>query len=116
MIAKTPSPPYYAVIFTSLKFPESEGYHEMAERMAELAATQPGYLGYESARDEIGITVSYWENLDSIRNWKQNLEHLEAQRKGKENWYVQYKARICKVERDYGFELALATEKSRISK
>ena len=111
-IAKTPTPPYYAVIFTSLKNSNDNGYGEMAERMVELAAEQPGYLGFGSARDEIGITVSYWESLESIRNWKQNFEHLEAQRKGREVWYDQYKTRICKVERDYGFDLASASEKS----
>lgn len=104
MIASTPAPPYYAVIFTSLRTDTADGYGEMAEAMVELAKTQPGFLGVESARNELGITVSYWESLEAIKNWKQNSDHLLAQRYGREKWYSHYKTRICKVERDYGFE------------
>ena len=105
MIAKTPKPPYYAVIFSSVNTENVEDYSEMANRMVELASQQPGFLGVESARNELGITVSYWKDLESIKKWKQNSEHLEAQRKGRSDWYKSYKTRIAKVERDYGFEL-----------
>jgi heme-degrading monooxygenase HmoA len=101
-ISLTPSPPYYAVIFTSFRNDGDNGYSEISDRMAELAKQQPGYLGHESAREEIGITVSYWESLEAIRNWKMNTEHLFAQKKGREEFYSQYKVRIAKVERDYG--------------
>lgn len=101
MIADTPNPPYYAVIFTSFRSDVAEGYANTAERMVELAAEQPGFLGVESARDGLGITVSYWESLEAIRNWKANTEHLIAQKMGREKWYTAYKTRICKVERDY---------------
>lgn len=104
MIAKTPQPPYYAVIFTSERTDVKEGYGETAERMEELARQQPGYLGHESAREGLGITVSYWESLEAIRNWKQQMEHVTAQQNGRNAWYASYKTRICKVERDYGFE------------
>lgn len=104
MIAKTPPPPYYAVIFSSLRTDIAEGYGDTAERMVELAEEQPGYLGHESVRDGLGITISYWESLEAIRHWKQNTEHLIAQQKGRTDWYSAYKTRICKVERDYGFE------------
>jgi heme-degrading monooxygenase HmoA len=100
-IAETPSPPYYAVIFTSLRTDVGEGYGETAVYMLELAAQQPGYLGVESAREEVGITISYWTDLASIKNWKQHAEHLIAQRKGRDTWYESYKTRIVKVERDY---------------
>ena len=103
MIAKTPSTPYYAVIFTSIVAEVREGYSNMADRMLELAKEQEGYLGIESAREEIGITVSYWRDLDSIRKWKMNAEHLIAQEKGRKEWYQNYKTRICLVERDYEF-------------
>jgi|SRR5215831_3765705 len=104
MIAKTPEPPYYAVIFSSIRTESDNGYSEAAIRMAELAETQPGFLGLESARNEIGITVSYWNNLESIRNWKNNAEHLLVQQKGKDIFYKSYKIRVCKVEREYGFD------------
>lgn len=106
MIADTPSPPYYAVIFTSERTPVDEGYASMSDRMVELAKIQDGFLGVESARNEIGITVSYWRDLQSIRKWKMNMEHLEAQKNGRNKWYHYYKVRICLVERDYNFEAA----------
>jgi len=104
MIAQTPQPPYYAVIFTSVRTEIDHNYSDMAERMAELAVHQPGYLGQESARDQLGITVSYWSSLESIKHWKKDTEHLLAQQKGREEWYSCYKTRICLVERDYEFE------------
>lgn len=97
-------PPYYAVIFTNKLTDQTEGYSQMAETMEQLAQQQPGYLGMEHAREELGITISYWESLDAISNWKAQLDHLEAQRLGKEQWYKQYTTRICKVERQYSFE------------
>ncbi len=102
IIAQTPKPPYYAVIFTSIRTDIDEGYTQMAEKMVQLAATQPGFLGMESARDGLGITVSYWDSLAAIKNWKANLEHQQAQQLGHEKWYSSFKTRISKVERDYG--------------
>ncbi len=103
MIAKTPEPPYYAVIFTTLRTEIDENYEETAHQMELLAKEQEGYLGIESARAQIGITVSYWKNLEAISNWKNNLEHTVAREKGRAVWYQQYHLRICKVERAYEF-------------
>ena len=96
--------PYYAVIFTSKRTELDENYAEMALKMEVLAKQQPGFLGVESARNEIGITVSYWESLEAIANWKQNLDHLDAQFLGRKKWYENYVVRIAKVEKEYGFE------------
>ncbi len=101
LIAKTPKPPYYAVIFTSLRTEEDEGYEEMAVKMLGLASKLPGFLGFESAREDVGITVSYWSDLESIKSWKANVEHKVAQRLGHEKWYSSFKTRISRVERDY---------------
>tara|TARA_R110000787_G_scaffold109035_2_gene217579 strand:- start:66871 stop:67176 length:306 start_codon:yes stop_codon:yes gene_type:complete len=95
--------PYYAVIFTNKQTKDIEGYSEMADTMESLAKKQPGYLGFENARNELGIAISYWKTLDDIKNWKANLDHLEAQVSGKNKWYSWYKVRICKVEREYEF-------------
>ena len=103
LIASTPKPPYYAVIFTSLRTDAEAGYGEMADRMVELAAQQPGFLGIESVRDGLGITVSYWDSLEAIKHWKANLEHREAQKSGRELWYSSFSVRVAKVEREYGF-------------
>lgn len=107
-IAATPSPPYYAVIFTSLRTAGDRGYGKMAEAMEKLAATQLGFLGIESVRDELGrdglgITVSFWESLEAIAAWKANATHLVAQQRGCDTWYEEFKVRICRVERDYSF-------------
>jgi len=101
-IAETPAPPYYAVVFTSVRTDVEEGYAEMAAAMAELAARQPGYLGIESAREGLGITVSYWRDLEAIAAWKQVVDHVAAQRLGRERWYAAYRVRVARVERDYG--------------
>ena len=100
MIAKTPTPPYYAVIFTNLRTEVDNGYSEMAGRMEKLALAQDGCLGVESARDGLGITVSYWRDLESIRKWKEHEAHKLAQEKGMKEWYSEYKTRIAFVERD----------------
>jgi heme-degrading monooxygenase HmoA len=99
--------PYYAVIFTSLRTAEDDaGYGVTAERMEELAAQMPGYLGIESARgtDGLGITVSYWESLAAIKAWREQAEHRLAQQMGKERWYQQFTLRICKVEAERTFD------------
>ena len=102
--ANTPEPPYYAVIFSAQRNDGDHGYGQMAARMAELAAKQPGFLGIESTRDAegFGITVSYWSSEDSIAAWKQHLDHKPAQEAGKKVWYADYQLRVAKVERAYG--------------
>ena len=99
--ARTPEPPYYAVIFTSTRTAVDEGYGDMSEKMVELAARQPGFLGVESARGEdgLGITVSYWESEEAIANWRANAEHRIAQSQGREQWYREFVTRVAKVER-----------------
>ena len=95
--------PYYAVIFTSTRTEGDNGYSEMADLMELLAKAQNGFLGIESARNEIGITVSYWKTMEAIKNWKQQTDHLVAQKKGRADWYKWYNVKICKVEREYDF-------------
>jgi heme-degrading monooxygenase HmoA len=101
--SQTPKPAYYACIFTSQRTEGDNGYSKMAERMDQLAKTQVGYLGIESVRaaDGFGITVSYWESEEAIRNWKAQAEHLIAQETGIRHWYEHYELRVAKVERAY---------------
>jgi heme-degrading monooxygenase HmoA len=106
-IATTPKPPYYAVVFTSVRsLADPEGDGVMADRMLELAAGQPGFLGVESVRNAegVGITVSYWSSLEAIRNWREHAEHQVAQSHGRSKWYREYRLRICRVEREIHFE------------
>ena len=103
MIATTPKAPYYAVIFTTLRTEVDDDYMKTSLRMEELAKEQDGYLGIESARNKVGITVSYWSDLEAIKSWRNNTEHTLAREMGREKWYNTFKLRICKVERDYEF-------------
>jgi heme-degrading monooxygenase HmoA len=101
-IANTPKPPYYAVIFSNTLSDDIDGYQAMAENMEVLAKQQTGFLGIESVREGLGVTVSYWSDLQAIKNWKANVEHQQAQALGRSSWYRSYKVRVAKVERDYG--------------
>jgi heme-degrading monooxygenase HmoA len=101
MISKTPNPPYYAVIFSSQRKIADDGYELVAEQMLSLAAKQSGFLGAETARDSngFGLTVSYWDSLESIKNWKEHPDHLKAQKAGINHFYENFKVRVCRVER-----------------
>ncbi|MFK4819069.1 antibiotic biosynthesis monooxygenase family protein [Ochrobactrum quorumnocens] len=104
--ANTPHPPYFVVTFSSQRFGADDSYGEMAQSMAELASKQPGYIGVESARDTegFGITNSFWADEESIRAWKRDVDHLVAQKLGRQQWYETYRVRIARVERAYGFD------------
>ncbi len=95
--------PYYAVIFTSLRTEIYDGYAEMNKKMNELAAKQSGFLGIDSVRETLGISVSYWADMDSLKRWKKNSEHMLAQSMGRELWYTYYNVRVCRVEQEYDF-------------
>lgn len=101
-LASTPQPPYYAVIFTSVRTEGDNGYSEMAAQMLELASRQPGFLGFETARQEIGISVSYWDSLEAIAAWKDNWSHRQAQARAKA-WYKYFRVRVCRVDQEHGF-------------
>jgi len=100
--AQTPKPPYFAVIFTSIRTDGDNGYAAMAKQILALVSKQPGFLGAESVRQELGVTVSYWESSEAIRAWKENALHKEAQSKAGE-WYKCFRIRVCRVEREHGF-------------
>ena len=100
-IAPTPEPPYVAVIFTNLRTAVDDGYAQAAAAMDRLAAVQDGYLGHESAREGVGITVSYWRDEAAALAWKDVAAHLAAQHRGRESWYSDYTTRIAVVHRAY---------------
>lgn len=103
-LVQTPVPPYYAVIFSSLRTAGDQGYAAMAERMEALAAQQPGYLGMESTRgaEGYGITISYWRDEAAILAWKRDATHSLARETGRAIWYSDFQVRVAKVERAYG--------------
>ena len=95
--------PYFAVIFTNRRTEGDNGYAQMAEDMEKLARQQPGFIDFESARSGLGIAISYWESKAAIAEWKANVDHQIAQKRGISDWYSWYKVRICLVEREYEF-------------
>jgi len=98
---------YYAVIFTSERQVEDLGYAKMADEIEQLAYHQAGFLGIESWGDhQSAVTISYWKDEQSIKNWRNQEQHLQAQHQGKSLWYQKYRIRVCQVERDYQFEQA----------
>ena len=103
--AETPEPPYWAVIFASTRHDPrvDDEYDESAVRMLELAHRQPGFLGVETVDAGLGITISYWQDEESIRGWKEEAEHLLAQERGRSEWYQRFELRVAWVERAYGF-------------
>jgi heme-degrading monooxygenase HmoA len=106
-LATTPQPPYYAVIFSSVRTAQDDqGYAAAADRMVQLASEQPGYLGVDSVRDAtgVGITVSYWSSEAAISAWRRHAEHTIVREQGRKSWYVEYELRVAKVERAYGFK------------
>jgi len=104
MIDTHPPLPYFAVIFTSVQGEHDPKYLETNDLLMGKAKDIKGFIGVESARNELGITVSYWKSLDSIAEWKSQTDHLLAQEKGRDQWYDRYRVRVCKVERDYEFK------------
>ena len=106
--ARLPTPPYYAVIFSSKRPSDAgdDGYGETAQRMVELVQQQPGFLGAESTRgaDGFGITVAYFESEEAIGAWRRNAEHAAARARGRAEWYDHFELRVAKVERAYGMK------------
>ena len=104
MISKTPKPPYYSVIFTSIRSEVEEGYTEMNNSLQADAQKLDGFIGSESLRNEegFGITVLYFKDMETIKEWSQYQKHLRAKELGKTKWYSDYRVRIAKVEREYG--------------
>ena len=103
--ANTPKPPYYAVIFSSQRNGRGEAdYAAAADHMFELVQRQPGFLGAESTRDELGfgITVAYFDSAENIARWRNHAEHTAVRERGRREWYEHFELRVTKVERAYG--------------
>ena len=104
MIISTPPTPYFAVIFTSILDEHDPEYFRMNDMLRQQAEKLDGFLGEDSARNDYGISISYWKDLDSIQQWRQNADHQWAKQKGRKNFYKEYKIRIARVEREYDFK------------
>ncbi|MGH3280476.1 MAG: antibiotic biosynthesis monooxygenase family protein [Trebonia sp.] len=102
---RPPEPPYYAVIFTSVRTDGDNGYAQRAQEMIRLAAGQPGFLGVDSTRgaDGLGITVSYWRDEESINAWRTQADHARTRADGRAHWYESFAVHVARVERSYGF-------------
>ena len=98
-----PHTPYYAVIFSSIRTDDAdELYETTGKKFFALATQQPGYIGAESVSNgKNGITVTYWDTTENIKIWKRQIDHLVAQKMGRELFYERYHVRIARVEREY---------------
>ncbi len=93
-----------AVIFASrLTGADADGYARAAAAMEALAAVQPGYLGLDSARDGLGLTISYWVDEASARAWHRHPEHAEIREAGRGRWYKDFTVHVADVTRSYGW-------------
>lgn len=104
LLAQTPNPPYYVVVFTIVTTENSDGYEAMAEEMVTLAQQQPGFLGLEYAGGDVELTISYWDSPEAITRWRDHARHELARKSGREKWFRAFKVRVARVERDYEFE------------
>ncbi|MFF4379118.1 antibiotic biosynthesis monooxygenase family protein [Kitasatospora sp. NPDC001547] len=98
-------PPYYAVVFTSVRTQDQSGYGETSARMEELVKDIPGFLGMDHAQNPGGlsITVGYFRDAEALTEWRTNAEHRVAQQRGRADWYQGYTLHVAKVERSHGF-------------
>lgn len=105
MLAKTPKPPYYAVISSAhVVVDDYELYLSFWKKAIAIAMSFPGFLGFESAKEELTVTVSYWTSLESIKAWKQQVDEIVNRNGELDSWYKSYTLRICTVEKAYHFE------------
>ena len=92
----------FAVIFTATIKQQDDEYLVTAERMRQIAMRDYGCLEFiASTEGDLEIAISYWPNLEAIRQWRQNAEHLKAQALGKSKWYGDYHVQVVEVVREY---------------
>jgi heme-degrading monooxygenase HmoA len=110
-LLRTPSPPYYAVISTSIRPMEgSADYDTTMEAMIRLVKEMPGFLGAESSvelKDNKYYKVStvYWRDLKSLSAWRHDVAHVKAKEHGAAHFYLEHNIRVCQVIEHYGANL-----------
>jgi len=93
-------------VFRSRVKPEAEEeYARWAARMGELARQMPGYISHTGfvAQDGERLTIVEFESEQAQRAWSVHPEHLEAKKKGRADFYAEYRIQVCKVQRDSVF-------------
>ena len=102
-------------VFRSRLKPENQQeYYEWAARIAALAKTMPGYVSHKSfvADDGERVTIVEFQDEATQRGWATNLQHVEAKKKGRADFYTEYKLQVCKVERETSFAAPAAVASS----
>lgn len=88
----------YAVIFKAKVRDVDEEYFSMAKKMRKMAFEDYGCIDFISVCEEnTEISISYWKDLESIKIWKEDKEHLKAQELGKTKWYESYTIEITEI-------------------
>ena len=96
----------YAVIFEVEVKPDGKDiYLNIASKLKEQLQQTVGFISIERFQSLVSegklLSLSFWEDMDSIDAWKKNLDHMNAQSKGRSSLFKDYRIRIAKVEKDY---------------
>jgi heme-degrading monooxygenase HmoA len=92
----------YAVIFRAEINELDEAYADMAARMRDLAMQKYGCVEFTAMTEgKQEIAISYWDDQEQIKAWKQNPEHRKAQKLGRSKWYKSYRVQVVEIIRDY---------------
>jgi heme-degrading monooxygenase HmoA len=106
-----------ACIFRSTRTDHSEAdYQAWSERMEHLVVTTPGYQSHVSLRDREtreGVTIAYFDDLESIALWRDQADHVLAQQLGRERFYEDYVVEIAPVVREYRWRRPLHSDDDR---
>ena len=96
----------YAVIFEV--YPSESGkskYLDIASELRKFLLDRPGFISIERFQSfsEEGkiLSLSFWEDEESIEAWRNLLEHRNAQQLGKDKLFNSYRIRVAEVVRDY---------------
>jgi heme-degrading monooxygenase HmoA len=90
-------------VFRSRLRPEAlQAYQPWAERMSVLARGMPGYISHKTftAADGERVTLVEFESEAAQRAWAMHPEHLEAQNKGRTEFYSEFHIQVCSVVRE----------------
>ena len=94
----------FAVIFRAQPGMQDEKYSETVTRMRELAFDKYGCIDFVAATEgDQEIAISYWDSEESIKNWKSDSEHIQAQQQGRSKWYESYIVQVVEIKREYKF-------------
>lgn len=94
-------------VFRSRLRPEAlDAYEPMSERMVELARAMPGFVDYKTFASDDGerVTLVTFASMDDQMAWRDQPEHREAQKLGRERFYDTFTIQVCQCIREMRFQ------------